>query len=593
MKRKSIRYNLMVTYSLIILIPFLVLSMYFIITESSKINDRTFAALRQNCISLNEAMEREIWQMNLVSLNIAYSQLIKDAYGDYLSDQGDYESLKAINSLLANSIGPNRLVDQANLYSINGTVIASGLNNEIYNYSVDNLSWYQAAENHDGGRVLTYEGSDPKISKYTTDEFGKLFLSLSRKYFDKYNNSLGFIEVKKSLKQVLSQVTSYKSVVGEHIYIFDSNGSLIHSTDRNEVLSQSVYEQIAQSTRENDFADIKYKNSTYYSTYTISDDSFMTAIVIDESSLFMPTRSYIRNVILMAVLSLALALGLSYIAANRITVPIQHIYHEMKNISLEGYSEKKDINTNAVELNMLYERFIDMQHKLVDSLNKQLLLKNQEMQSKMLALQSQMNPHFLYNSIATIQSMAYENMNGEIVSMCQSMSNILRYISSDSDATVDLEAEITNTMDFLACMTSRYEDELFYTVDIPESMNHIRVPKLCIQPLVENSIRYCSTKMPPWHINIRGIINEGQYEIIVSDNGPGFSEQALSTINNKIREIDETGLLPSLEITGMGLLNVYLRFKILHDKKSIFIVENNDDIGASVTIGGSCDSRLN
>jgi sensor histidine kinase YesM len=265
----------------------------------------------------------------------------------------------------------------------------------------------------------------------------------------------------------------------------------------------------------------------------------------------------------------------------------------MKNISLEGYSEKKDINTNAVELNMLYERFIDMQHKLVDSLNKQLLLKNQEMQSKMLALQSQMNPHFLYNSIATIQSMAYENMNGEIVSMCQSMSNILRYISSDSDATVDLEAEITNTMDFLACMTSRYEDELFYTVDIPESMNHIRVPKLCIQPLVENSIRYCSTKMPPWHINIRGIINEGQYEIIVSDNGPGFSEQALSTINNKIREIDETGLLPSLEITGMGLLNVYLRFKILHDKKSIFIVENNDDIGASVTIGGSCDSRLN
>lgn len=591
MINKSIRYNLMVTYSLIILIPFLVLSMYFIITESRKINDRTFAALRQNCVSLNEAMEREIWQMNLVSLNIAYSQLIKDAYGDYLSNQGDYESLKAINSLLANSIGPNRLVDQANLYSTNGTVIASGLNNEIYNNSVTNMSWYQAAEERDGGRVLTYEGNDPKISKYTTDDLGKLFLSLSRKYFDKYNNSLGFIEVKKSMRQLLSQVISYNSVVGEQIYIFDSYGSLIYSTDTNETLSKSVYDQIAEVVQTNEFAEIEYKNAKYFVTHTVSDDNFMTAIVIDEGSLFMPTRSYIRNVILIALVSLAFALGLSYIAANRITVPIKHIYSEMKNISLEGYAVKKDISTNAVELNMLYDRFIDMQHKLVDSLNKQLLLKNQEMQSKMLALQSQMNPHFLYNSIATIQSMAHENMNQEIVSMCQSMSSILRYISSDSEATVSLEDEIANTVDFLACMTSRYEDELFYTIEIPENMMHIKVPKLCIQPLVENSIRYCATKMPPWHIHIKGEIREGRYEIVVSDNGPGFSDQALEIIESKISEIDNTGLLPSLEITGMGLLNVYLRFKLMHDSNSIFKIENGIDAGASVTIGGSCDQE--
>lgn len=589
MINKSIRYNMMVTYSLIILIPFLVLSMYFIITESKKINYRTFAALRQNCISLNEAMEREIWQMNLVSMNIAYSQLIKDAYGEYLSNQGDYESLKAINSLLANSIGPNRLVDQANLYSTNGTVIASGLNNEIYINSVENMSWYQAAEDNDGGRVLTYEGNDPKISKYTTDEFGKLFLSLSRKYFDKYNNSLGFIEVKKSIKQVLSQVASYKSIVGEHIYVFDTYGNLIHSTDKNGILSKPVYDQIAESAITDEFAEIDYKNSKYYTIHSKSDDKFITAIVIDEGSLFMPTRSYTRNVILIAVLSLALALGLSYIAANRITVPIKHIYAEMKNISLDGYSVKKDINTNAIELIMLYDRFIDMQHRLVDSLNKQLLLKNQEMQSKMLALQSQMNPHFLYNSIATIQGMAYENMNSEIVSMCQSMSNILRYISSDSEATVALEDEIANTVDFLSCMMSRYEDELFYSLDIPENIMQIKVPKLCIQPIVENSIRYCATKMPPWHIHIQGEIHEGLYEIRVTDNGPGFSEQALATINSKMREIDDTGLLPSLEINGMGLLNVYLRFKLLHDTNSIFRIENSNNTGASVTIGGSCD----
>ena len=109
--------------------PFLILSAYLITTESQRINSRTFASLRQSCISLKDSMEREVKQMNLVSLNIAYSYLIRDAYNEYLVYGDDYEKAKALNELISNSIGPNRLVDQANLYSSIGTVIASGLYN--------------------------------------------------------------------------------------------------------------------------------------------------------------------------------------------------------------------------------------------------------------------------------------------------------------------------------------------------------------------------------------------------------------------------------------------------------------------------------
>ena len=129
----------------------------------------------------------------------------------------------------------------------------------------------------------------------------------------------------------------------------------------------------------------------------------------------------------------------------------------------------------TIELNELYDSFIEMQHELVDSLNKQLLLKNQEMQSKMLALQSQMNPHFLFNSLQTIQSMADGNMNEEIVIMCQSMSNILRYISSDSDTTVPLSDEIHYTDDFLKCMAIRYSNDLHYTVITSYSIHYTKL----------------------------------------------------------------------------------------------------------------------
>lgn len=586
MFKHTIKFNLVVTYSLIILIPFLIMSIYLITTESQKINSRTFQTLRQNCVSLNESMEREVRQMNLVSLNIAYSYLIRDAYSEYLGDENDYEKLKALNELMANSIGPNRLVDQANLYSSIGTVIASGLYNSTYNYPVEKMPWYEETENKNGSRVLWYVGDDPYISRYTTDKYGKLFISLSRKYYDVYNNVQGYIEVKKSVRQVLSQVVSYKNVYGEQVIVFDGGGRIIYPDNLNIETYRSMFEKISKSDPTSEFISIPFGKSNSYVTFTKSDDDVLTAIVINENALFMPTNSYILSVILLTAISLVLAFFLSYIAANRVTVPIDRIYREMQNISLDGYMNKSNLHTKTIELNVLYDSFIDMQHKLVDSLNIQLLSKQHEMQSKMLALQSQMNPHFLFNSLQTIQCMADANMDKEIVVMCQSMSNILRYISSDTEATVSLEDEITNTKDFLCCMLIRYDNDLFYTIEIPEDMNNIKVPKLCIQPLVENSVKFCTTKLPPYHVDIKGSISDGKYLITVTDNGPGFSSKSLSIINKKIQEIDTTGLLPSLEIKGMGLLNIYLRFKILYGNDMVFYIENNKNGGASITVGG-------
>jgi len=587
MFRNTIKFNLIVTYSLIILIPFLILSIYLITTESQRINSRTFAALRQNCISISESAEREIEQMNMVSTDIAYSYLIKDTYSQYIANQNDYEKTKVLNDLITNAIGPNRPVDQVNIYTSIGTVIASGLYYNIYDYPVEKMSWYDAAKNNNGSRVLFYVGEDPYISRFTTDAYGKLFFSLSREYYDKFNNVQGYIEVKESVKQILSQAISYKSVYGEQILIFDRNGNIVFPLNVSNY--QYVFEQISISDSTSDFISISDGKSKSFATFTNSPDGIYTAIVISENALFAPTNKYIFGVVLLTILSLLLAFIMSYFAANKITVPINRIYREMQNISLDAYMNKTSLNTRTIELNVLYDHFIDMQHKLVDSLNKQLLLKNQEMQSKMLALQSQMNPHFLFNSLQTIQCMADVNMNKEIVIMCQSLSNILRHISSDTDTTVSLADEITYTKDFLCCMLIRYNNDLFYTIDIPDNMNDIKVPKLCIQPLIENSVKFCTTKLPPYHINIKGRITNGKYLITVTDNGPGFSSKSLSIIDSKINEIDSTGLLPSLEIKGMGLLNIYLRFKILYGNDVVFKIKNNPDGGARITVGGLYD----
>ncbi|MCL2320583.1 MAG: ATP-binding protein, partial [Oscillospiraceae bacterium] len=103
--------------------------------------------------------------------------------------------------------------------------------------------------------------------------------------------------------------------------------------------------------------------------------------------------------------------------------------------------------------------------------------------------------------------------------------------------------------------------------------------------LVENAVKFSSVNRPPYHISITGEKSDEYYTLSIADNGPGFSEKELQNLAKKIAEIDVSGLLPSLEISGMGLLNVYIRYKLLHRGDIIFKLENHLPHGARVTIG--------
>jgi len=139
-------------------------------------------------------------------------------------------------------------------------------------------------------------------------------------------------------------------------------------------------------------------------------------------------------------------------------------------------------------------------------------------------------------------------------------------------------------------MKLRYDDDLVYEISIPDEMMDIKIPKLCTQLLVENSIKFTTKSVrPPWKIEIKGIITKNHWELSISDNGPGFSESEIELLNQKIEEINRTGLLPNLEISGMGLMNIYIRSKLIYKGSHIFRISNLARGGAIVTIGGKTD----
>jgi two-component system sensor histidine kinase YesM len=116
-----------------------------------------------------------------------------------------------------------------------------------------------------------------------------------------------------------------------------------------------------------------------------------------------------------------------------------------------------------------------------------------------------------------------------------------------------------------------------------------QVPRLIIQPLVENCMKYGNNCQPPWKISIIGECTDQKWEIHISDNGPGFTDEALEKIREKIRQSEEHPGIPDVEIHGMGLLNVYLRWKLAYQERMIFRCENLPEGGSCVTLGFASD----
>lgn len=582
MKTRTIRSIFFSTFALIALITVVGICTMYSVLQAPKIKAQTVAALTQSTQSISAAMDTELSRMSTVAMNIAYSTQVSDSFAD-VSSYSPVEEARRTQSLLTMQLFPGRPIDQIDLYTMNGAVISTGLRTEIHEGSAEDAPWFPLITSSDKNQVHLFTGQDANISKFYTDEYGKHFVSFAMRIYNTFNLPYGYVEIRQRLNRIVGAAMDYKSIYGEQVFVFDLNGQQMFPLNND----SSTLFQAAQTL---DFPEA-------FSRYDGSSDSnrlicaqctnggFHVIMTISNRALNQPVRSFLMNTFLVAALALLFVLLISYYSARIITVPLNTFCQQLKEMDSPQSTSLHPESTNIEEIQTLYLVFSQLQTTLQESIRTQILLEEQEMQSRMLALQTQMNPHLLYNSLATIQAMSDEGMTDEISSMCQSISSILRYIASDTEREVSLSTEMRYVRDYVQCMSFRYQEDLTCSIALPEEMAELRVPKLCVQLLVENAIKYAALKRPPYCICIDGRLSDSAYEITIRDNGPGFSEDTLRALRAKIENINQTGCLPALEINGMGILNVYIRFRLLHGENTIFRLENQEVGGASITMG--------
>ena len=231
---------------------------------------------------------------------------------------------------------------------------------------------------------------------------------------------------------------------------------------------------------------------------------------------------------------------------------------------------------------------IDEIKELEDSFEKMLERMNssiiQEKKAYALALQAQMNPHFLYNMLAVISSAGSEAGCDSVSTMCVELSDMLRYVAAYQKVTVPLKEEILHTKNYLALMKSRYEDYFSYKIDVSDDLMNIPVPKLFIQPLAENCfIHAFKEKEPPWNIDIKMIGTKDRWELIIKDNGSGISEERIAEIKDKIdKALNERQVG---NIGGLGIVNTIVRLTMTHNKNLKYDIYNDNGMEIKIVAG--------
>ncbi|GKU82129.1 sensor histidine kinase [Niallia sp. NCCP-28] len=264
---------------------------------------------------------------------------------------------------------------------------------------------------------------------------------------------------------------------------------------------------------------------------------------------------------------------------KRISLFIQELLAHMKQVE-SGILEKKMGSFKIKELSNISSGFNSMLNRIQRLISDVEIEQERKRDAQFKVLQQQINPHFLYNTLESINALAALNGQKEISRMTINLGKLLR-ISINGGYEVKVRDEIRHVISYLEIQKIRYDNRFAYMVDVEEELEHYYVLKLIIQPLVENILNHgFSQQNKQGIIKIRGSIRNGQGELWIEDNGRGMEESILADLNNwKLRKN-----AAEVKGHGHGIRNVAERLELYYGQRYGLIVCSTEKHGTLIKI---------
>lgn len=541
----SIFTKILVSTMLLIIIPLVLVSLftYYKITDISQeeFSSYSLEATRQ----INANVNLFLNEMDKMSIIVATNSVLQNAL---TNESGiDYHSLVAISDFITN----------INSIKMDGiTFIIAGLNGDLYYnseyFNVNSKSAYYGTK-----PFLEYDFLDNSIVTALNDSGQRrLFTDLHhppyrepnenvytivRKIVNRYSGDvLGYVYVDISYDTLNEIIESPENMADSNILlicdrkiIFSKNQDLLFQS-----IEESHWETLTSGISGSDMQNLRGEN-TFYTYQTIPTTGWKLVFLHSSETYHKSASTILRYSHIITVICIAfsflIAMGISWL----ITSPLKRLS------SLMGEVEKNNLDVvfeskSNDEVSRLGNAFNKMIAQIKLMIQKVSLSKLAEKDAVIYALQSQINPHFLYNTLQSISDVSYSYDIMEIPEICSSLSSMLRYSIDNQKRFVRLYDEIENIRNYYSIQSIKYQERVTLTIRIDPCYYNVRIPRLILQPLVENSFTHgFSSSSDLFSISIEAREDSGSLYITIADNGSGITPKQLTAIRASLALEDD------------------------------------------------------
>lgn len=364
-----------------------------------------------------------------------------------------------------------------------------------------------------------------------------------------------------------------------YAFILDAEGNIVYHPQQQQLYNELQTENIDLILNADSDTVItgSGNNGRLYSISRSDKTGWTTVDSVSVEELLKESNKAQSIYVVITVGLVIVALFFSRLISGSITRPIQQLRDSMARVQ-EGDFNVANIPENSEnEIGSLTQSFNVMTHRIQELMEQNVRDQEEKRKSELKALQSQINPHFLYNTLDSIIWMAEGKKNEEVVLMTASLARLLRQSISNEDEVVPIAQEIEYARGYLTIQKMRYKDKMEFQIDVDSSICHINLIKLVLQPVIENAIYHgLKYKESRGLLQIKGFMKDGNAVLQVIDNGVGMNEETLAHIYDKHKV--------NYQSNGVGIYNVQKRLQLYYGNNYGITYESEVGRGTTATI---------
>lgn len=565
-------------------------------------------SLENMCASITNSVEVQLDSLSTISMNIVYSNMVKTNFREFSNafqrtgeDQAEIvssrQSAEVIHDIVTAMIGAYQSASYIRLYDMDGSCVESGYWLSTSRADLESMAWYEEVMELNGFKYISEPKTRKDLPATGKNRNSQKFISLIRLFLNRDGAPEGIAEVAQDCGKIFVLASQLEDSNPDiRVQIYNSRKELVYPYTVFDMYDSESYHDLIEKNGITDGSSKIIKNSSGQNMLatceTMVKYGWNVVLLQSESSIYRSLEAFQKMFLRIGALSILLTLLICFYISRRFTVPLQKLTAATKKITIDRVLDEKKVNLTSAdssirELSILCNSVRGMYDKLRSTSREVLLLRNEETRAKLQATQSLINPHFLYNSLTNISAMAEEDMNEDIVKICEALCIHFRYISASGEMIVPLGKELEKSRSYLECMQLRFTEELEYTFDVPEEVREVPVPKLIAQPVLENAFKYAFVCRPPWKLSIAARLAGEHWQLLIEDNVGTMTDEKKQELLRLYENLDLNEELKSMKIGGMGLKNVYLRLRLLYGEDAVFRIENLEGEYTRFILGGN------